>query len=73
MSKMIASKLRCAHLTPENIIEEADKPLKDEANKYKEKNEVHLVVIIDIPVLRSVSLMLLKAPIHNLTLSPINC
>lgn len=33
IAKMVCSKLRCAHLTPDSIVEEADTPLKQEATQ----------------------------------------
>ena len=37
---MVASKLRCAHLTATNIIEEADTAMKNEAQGYVQKGAV---------------------------------
>ena len=40
ISKMVSSKLRTAHLTPENLIADADSDLKTEAEVFVKKNEV---------------------------------
>ena len=42
MSKMICSKLRTAHLSPDSIIEDADKPLREEAERYRKNEEVEV-------------------------------
>jgi len=34
IAKMVCGKLRCAHLTPQNLIEEADIAIRDQASKY---------------------------------------
>lgn len=39
ISKMVSSKLRTAHLTPENLINDADSDLKTEAEVFVKKNE----------------------------------
>ena len=40
ISKMVSSKLRTAHLTPENLIADADSDLKTEAEAFVKRNEV---------------------------------
>ena len=44
ISKMVSNKLRTAHLTPENLIQDADSDLKTEAEVFVKKNEVHYFV-----------------------------
>ena len=40
IAKMVCNKLRAAHLTPDNLITEADPELKAEAQPFIEKNQV---------------------------------
>ena len=42
ISKMVSSKLRTAHLTPENLINDADSDLKTEAEVFVKNNEVNV-------------------------------
>lgn len=40
ISKMISAKLRCAHITEDNLLEEADVNFKLEIQKYQEQKKV---------------------------------
>ena len=40
ISKMVSNKLRTAHLTPDNLIQDADSDLKTEAQAFVKRNEV---------------------------------
>ena len=40
ISKMVCNKLRCAHITTENLLEEADVNFKLEVQKYRQQKKV---------------------------------
>lgn len=40
ISKMVCNKLRTIHLTPENLIQESDLKLRDEAESFVQANKV---------------------------------
>ena len=42
IAKMVCGKLRCAHLTPQNLIEEADIAIRDQARKFIALDEVRM-------------------------------
>lgn len=39
IAKLVCGKLRCAHLTPQNLVEEADITIRDKARDYLQNNE----------------------------------
>ena len=43
ITKMLCSKLRTAHLSPDKIIEDSDKPLREEAEAYRNNGEVRFI------------------------------
>jgi len=44
ISKMVATKLRTAHITPENLISEAEAELKSQANGFLLKKQVQAII-----------------------------
>lgn len=43
ISKMVATKLRCTHLTPENLVQEADPKLRDQIEDLMAKKAVSCI------------------------------
>ena len=60
ISKMVSSKLRTAHLTPENLIADADSDLKTEAEAFVKKNEVCTIKVRKIRTHKKFAEIILK-------------
>jgi adenylate kinase family enzyme len=45
ISKMVSNKLRTAHLTPDNLVSEAETDIKSEAQAFIKKNQVFATLL----------------------------